>query len=166
MSSYGNESTNKELRNKAAKCREMATLFQALCDVVKQFDGKVYNSRFDDAVMEATGKRAYVHVKHGEHRSDGYKGIVYIGIEGFSNGESFHLVTVIRDGKNDRRINAVEVTSELRESRRYYVQRAIRIEYGIETIGEYAARLESLDAERRSLLGEIDPDVKLAYGLN
>ncbi len=153
MRFYGDiETANKEAQERATAYREATKYIPTITQIIKSFDGKVYNCRLEKALKEATENNVfcskndycleiYTYQRHGySHRIN----LAYIKTE------------ALKDGK---RIPASEIIESMKIHREDLLRRAFEIESEIENmpyVKEYIRQTkEKLEAYCRSFNTEL-----------
>lgn len=161
MRFYGNiEEANKEAYKIVNDYRIAASYILAITKVVKDFDGKVYNCRFDKALKAATDNRVYVDKTQ-------YYFQIYTWA---SNNYSRHitLATIKPEDMTDgKRIPADKIIESLKEHRESILKKAYTIESNIEQmpkIKEYIMQTkEKLESYCRSFPDELRDIFNIPY---
>ena len=109
------------VNNRINALRDAANVIPVLCMVIKEFDGKVYNVRFDRAIKSATNQHVYVDTR--------YNWIsIYMCPQPFSGG-SVVLAQIERsDLKDGKRIPADKMIESARSHRESYLNDAYYLE--------------------------------------
>lgn len=122
---------NTPVNNRINELREVAGIIPALCKVFREFDGKVYNVRFDRAINDVSGRR--IIVDKGDYLVD-----LYTCMKS-SPGNIIEIARFKReDMKDGKRIPADKVIESARSHREKYLQEAYYLESNKERL--YQAR--------------------------
>lgn len=161
MSFYGNiEEANKEAHKIVNEYRTAAGYILAVTKVVKDFDGKVYNCRFDKALKEATENRVYVDKKQ-----------YYFQIYTWAGSNYGHHITLAsikpEDLTDGKRIPADKLIESLKEHRESILKKAYTIESNIDQMPQARAYImqtkEKLESFCRSFPDELRDIFDIPY---
>lgn len=151
------ETANKKAQQRIDNLRSAADMATKITKVIEQFDGKVYNCRFDKALKEAVGNRI---------RTEKRYTLLAIYTWPDTSYDSITIATLdISDMQDGKRINA----EKLIESTRKYREDLLRKAYEIETGMTFAPQIQ--DYIRQSIdklnkyLDTIPSDIRDIYGL-
>lgn len=149
------------LPNYTKLLREAVGYCPAVRKVLYQFDGKVYNKRFDDAIREATNHKAYVY--RNSYNRD-WIDIYFNNPFGYGNCTllSFKL-SELPEGK---RIDAYELSKKLNEKRESILKNAYAIESAIEEAPETLERLQNLIDLINQIVQPLPSEFVDAYSLS
>lgn len=107
--------------NRINALRDAANVIPALCKVIREFDGKVYNVRFDRAIKAATDQHVYVDTRYN-----------WISIQMYAqsfSGASITLAQIRReDLKGGKRIPADKMIESARSCRASFLNDAYCLE--------------------------------------
>lgn len=122
---------NAPVNNRIKELREIAGIIPTLCKVFREFDGKVYNVRFDRAINDVSDRRIFV-----DKRS------YTIDLYTFLKSSPGNITTIAqfkrKDMKDGNRIPADKVVESARSYREEYLQEAYYLESNKEQL--YQAR--------------------------
>ena len=161
MSFYGNiEAANTAAHRIVDEYRNAASYILAVTKVVKDFDGKVYNCRFDKALKAATDNRVYVDKTQ-------YYFQIYTWV---NNNYSRHITLAsikpddLIDGK---RIPADKIIESLKDHRESILKKAYTIESTIDQMPQARAYImqtkEKLESFCRSFPDELRDIFDIPY---
>lgn len=126
-----NETAVQAAERHIIECRQVASLFPALCRVFRAFDGKVYNKRFDNdlhAVLE------HVYIQKRDQ---------YIDIYTYSEGGD-HFTLLYFKLPEDKRIKAADFIQAAENKRNELLQEAFHLEQVIPTIDTRKKQIEHI----------------------
>lgn len=138
-------------------CRKAAALYKDIAPVIRQFDKKVYNCRFDKAIRAATtGQHVYVSKQFD----------TYIEIAFYECGKTFQLATIktadLIDGK---RINADLLIADAQRRREQHLKDASQAEKVAGDIDTVKAQLESLKKAYNSIVDSVPYAIQDIYNI-
>ena len=157
---YGSkEDQSREIQRRVADCREMAALFPIIRTVAEEFDGKVFNCRFEKALQE---KRPRIYVG---------KRFQYLEITAYPeshSGNSFTLAQIkLSDMPDGKRIPAKLIIEAAKSKRESLLQQAYRIERDAAEVEEKRRQLDyfkdQIDKIRDSICYEVQNVYNLGY---
>lgn len=178
---WKNYDTAKELTLLEIKnTKEAAALCDKVAEIIKKFDGKIFNIKLEKALEEATGKRFSV--------SKNYLMIDYIGqisIQWFlddrsvRNGEysveyvaetSKYLCNIYKEKFEDapvqnKRIVAENIIPALQKSKDNFLAKAKELEESIDKVYEWEKRIEEVKQQYNDLYKEIPFEIRDYFGL-
>lgn len=127
-----------ECKNYSESRRQAASLYRAITDVIREFDGKVYNVRLERALKEAI-KPCYVYC---EKRFDKW---IAVRVSTGRYNEWFDLVTIDIDDLTDgKRIPAEKMIESAQIKRAQLLEEAAQMEHFVENIDTICKQLESV----------------------
>lgn len=100
MDFYDNEERRKAITNHIAKLRDIAALYPVIVPVITEFDNKIYNVRFKNAIHEAASSSKYYVFTE--------KRLNYIEIYVYDRGSQFTLAQVTIDDMPDSQTRHTE----------------------------------------------------------
>lgn len=110
------------VNNRINALRDAANVIPALCKVIMEFDGKVYNVRFDRAIKAATDRHVYVDTRYNNWIS------IQMCAQSFC-GASITLAQIRReDMKDGKRISADKMIESARSCRESFLNDAYCLE--------------------------------------
>lgn len=119
------------VNNRIKELREIAGIIPALCKVFREFDGKVYNVRFDRAINDVSDRRIIVD-----------KGDYLVELYTYMKSSPGNITGIAafkrEDMKDGKRIPADKVIESARSHREKYLQEAYYLESNKEQL--YQAR--------------------------
>ena len=153
---YGTrEEKDKAARKIAQFHRETAELFPAIRKVIENFDGKVFNVRFEKALQEKTGKRIF---------AKAYNAYIYIYL--YFEGREYNLAILHREDMADgKRINAAKMIESAREHRASHYLKAYTIEAQMTQIDAISQQLQDIERTLTALTCHLDYSIRDIYGL-
>lgn len=160
MAYYGSrEDRDRAARNIIADKREMAALFAAIRPIIQDFDGRVYNCRFDRALKEIiTEKHIYSSKKYNH---------LYIEAHGSNSNRWYTLASIRLDELTDgKRIPADLFIQSAREYREKWLKEAASLERNIDSIDTIQQQIKIISAQLNALLQPLDYTTRDIYGLN
>lgn len=117
MRFYNSEDRKKEVIEHAAFLRSLSDLYPAIMQVIREFDGKVYNVKFNRALSAA------VPGVYSEKRG------MFFELYKFENGSVYTLAQCKTDDMKDgKRVNASILLESARSRRETYLKEAYKIE--------------------------------------
>ena len=165
-----------KLVRKEIECkREFANKAESLCEVVKKFDGKVFNKRLETAMKEVYP----IHVEQEYF----WKSISITGwipdrmvqsdsVDKWGYHETAYIkddriyVGIIRDAFNDdKRIIAETIIKAIRSTAEYYKESADKLEEQIGRIDEIIAERDRIYAEKQRFLHNTSGTLREYFGL-
>ena len=156
---YGSmEDANKQARQRVNDYKRAAELIPVIIPVIKGFDGKVYNCRFDKALKAATDNAVYV------DKTD-YIFTIYTYP---AHNYSFHITTAcikttaLTDGK---RIPAELLISSAQECRKDILQKAENIERMINKMPLVKEKISHSIDNLNAYLESLPADIQIIYGI-
>lgn len=159
MRFYGNiEAANKEAQERAADYRAAVNYIQAIIKVLKDFDGKVYNCRFDKALAAVTDNKAHV------YRTQ-YCFQIYVYPR---NNYSFHITLASikpQDFTDGKRIPADLLIESTRSSRENILKKAYDIETNIEQMAQVKEYIQQTKDKLEKFCRSFPDDIRDIYGL-
>lgn len=153
-------------RETAAKCaarsikekREAAAMFPALCEVIRAFDGKIYNKRLDNAIRERLGRSVFTQNKQGAYNSALW---VYVYTD------SHDTITLLWINiPDDKRINANDFIDCAKNTRDNLLKEAAHTEQIIPTIETRKTQIEYIKNLLSGVLDDLTYEEKDIFGLN
>lgn len=158
--------------------RRAAELADQVIEIVKQFDGKVLNVRFEKALKEKTGEHIVVRENYSTFSIDWYMddrcvpsgdGCSVVYLDGMSISLCF-----ISDYDNtkenmpivNKRIVADNFIPDIKKQIESFLIDAGKLEESITKIGEWKARAKELTDQVNKLHNEIPYEIKDYYGLD
>lgn len=154
---YGSqEDKDRAIETKIRERREAAALFPEVRKVIEQFDGKVYNVRFDKALRAAVGK-VYTEQRGGR---------IYIYTLG--TGSNWHHIASLsrEDMKDGKRINAAAFIESARRCREILLKEAYQIERAAEDAPKVKMQIEEIRKTLEAVIKNIPYEVRDIYDLN
>ena len=117
MRFYNSEDRKKEVIEHAAFLRSLSDLYPAIMQVIREFDGRVYNVKFNRALSAA------VPGVYSEKRG------MFFELYKFEKGSVYTLATCKTDDMPDgKRVNAKVLIESARNKRETYLKEAYKIE--------------------------------------
>jgi len=159
---YGtNEERIKHIESKIKDLRAIATIYPDVKAVINDFDGKVYNKRFIDALEIKLKDKAHVYAK---------KEASHIRIEAriLDNIKyDFHTIinVLIEDLTDGKRINAAKFIEALTSRREKFLKEAADLESSLTTIDGLKNQLESLINTYRNIYDSIPYEIRDTWNL-
>lgn len=159
---YGNrEDQNKHISEIIKENREAAQLFPEIRKVIQNFDGKVYNIRFQKALQDATGK--YIWAKYNDYGS--YGGNVSIYICGNAN-RIYTLATIRReDMKDGKRIDAEKMIASARVNRESHLKKAYKMEQSMQQIDVIKKQIQDIEQLLKAVTSPLDYEIRDTYNI-
>lgn len=152
MRYYTDEERQKAAQSYIIERETLVLLFPALCNVVKGFNGKVYNKRLETAFRAATGEYIYCN-----------KNNTYIYIEHRCNT----LASVkISDLEDEKRINADVFIESLTEYKTRYEKEAEHMKAILPTIETRRQQIKIIREMIKATVGDLNYLEKEIFGLN
>lgn len=159
MRFYGNiEDANNEAHRRASNYRTAAGYTNKVAEVVKKFDGKVYNCRLENALKEATENRIFC-------SKNQYLLEIYTYPE---KGYSYRvgLASIKADDlKEGKRIPADKIIKSLKEHREELLRKAYEIESHIDEMEQVKAYIQQTKDKLESYCRSFNTDLRDIYGL-
>ena len=153
----------KEMRalEMCADHRFAAGCFAAVRKVVEQFDGKVYNCRFDkavEAIQTADGRKLHCYK---------YSRFVEVYVYPVGNyNRQYTICHIDLEKLENKRINASLIVDDMRKRREEHLQKAAELEIAREHVERVKKRMEEIDLEVKSLMDGMSWEVRDLYGMN
>lgn len=142
--------------------RAAAATFPVLREVIKQFDGKVYNIKLDKALKAAFDGAGFVYVHNAEKYIDISFSARGSGSSGYRCILSMPKDKAFSDGK---RINAVAMIENARETRAQLLRRAFEIESYSENAEEIKSNIDKMEKALCSYIDAIPYEVRELFDL-
>lgn len=158
MRYYKREDQDAAAAREAATRREAASLFPIVREVVRRFDGKVYNIRFQRALQEAVAGKAAGQIY--THKTDWSITIEWYPAAGYD-----YQQTIARM-KTARRIDGTELDASLKDCRTALLREAARIEEQAAQIDTVKAQIDATEKLLERLRDGLSYPVREIYGLN
>lgn len=138
-------------------CRQAAALYATIAPVIRQFDKKVYNCRFDKAIRAATaGQHVYVSKQFD----------TYIEIAFYECGKTFQLATIKTADLIDRkRIDADLLIADAQNRRAQHLKDAAQAEKVAGDIDTIKAQLESLKRAYNGIVDSVPYTIQDIYNI-
>jgi len=156
MGAFKQEDQEKNARAKIAAYKEVAGYCETVCDVVKQFDGKVFNCRLQNA-LQAAGVRAWIEKR--------YK---YLEISCFVKGISgdFTLAQIkLEDMPDGKRIPADLIIASAKSRRDIHLDRAAGLETMINEAPFIRLQLDQLKSQIDEIVSGIPGEAADIFNL-
>lgn len=135
--------------------RQAAALYPMIAEVVRAFDGKVYNCRFERALQERTGARIICH-----------KYTKGIGAYIYEHGEQITLCWFnIEDMTDGKRIPAAKVLEDARDRRQTLLQDAASMERTMQEVDAIKTDLRHLQDMHDAILRRVPYSAKDIYDI-
>ena len=147
---YTDEDKEKAAKRLAEDHREAAQLFTVIRPVITEFDGKVYNCRFEKALQDKTGRRIYCRKECG-----GKWLTIYYYSKNFNQQMTIAGIK-IEDMMDGKRINAARFLESGRERYTEHLQQAAKLEEAIEKAPEIERQILELAKMINVLSSQID----------
>ena len=156
---YGNqEEKKKEIEKRIRACREMSTLFPIIRSVAEEFDGKVFNCRFEKALQS---KRPRIYVE---------KRFQWLEINAFSEEPGCRQFTLaqikISDMPDGKRIPADLIIDAARKKRESLLRQATEMERDAAEADEKRHQLEYFKSQIDKIRDSICYEVRDIYNLD
>ena len=154
------EQKAEEVRKRIEGYRSAAEYYPTIKKVIENFDGKVFNCRFEKALQEATGLHIYANKRYRNLEIYFYNSqcsnrtMSFVGLD---------LDTALTDGK---RINVKNINDDLLKHCQDFQKRAYRLETQVKQVDEVRARIKQLESALHALTGPLDYELKDIYSLN
>ena len=156
---YGSiESANRQARQRVKDYRHAAGFIPAIITVIKDFDGKAYNCRFDNAIQAATGNSVYVDKTE-------YVFTIYTHAKydyGFHITMACIKTSELTDGK---RIPAGLLISSAQEYHKEILQTAEDLENMIKKIPLVKEKISRSVGKLNAYLQSLPNDIRTIYGI-
>lgn len=153
-----NEEKHEEVKKRIAKYREAGQMLPIITEVLKKFDGKVFNCRLEKALQEATGNRIFCKNEYGRSIC-----IYYYFCSYTITLASLPIEKALTDNK---RINAAALIEDAQQRSKNFFVRACRIETQEPQVEEIKKRIEQLQKAVEALMNPLDYDLREIYGLH
>ena len=137
--------------------RTAAAMFPALCEVIRAFDGKVYNKRLDNAIRDRFD-RCYIQKKEGAYNS---KLWVYL-----YTGSGDTITILWCDIPENKRINSADMIEQASKTRAELLQEAAHLESIIPTIETRREQIEQIKNLLAGVLDDLSYEEKEIFNLN
>lgn len=164
--------------------KKALTLYPQIIEVVKSFDGKILNKRFETALKKVddnlrtdmTYDTLYIKFSAWNNRSiksveerNGYANWLYIEhtdiyMNGYLRRVSYNKDDIVCTTEN--RLIASVVIEALEKQEQYIKSKIENLEKHIENTDEYKAKLEALRKEIESIGKDIPSEIKAYFDLN
>jgi len=157
---YSREDQDTAAKTIAAHYREIANLFPIFRKVFQQFDGKVYNCRFEKALQEATGK--YIRTEWN------YSGSV-LHIECYSSvmGRSLYLASLDKKDMTDgKRLNAEKLTESAKDRSDDFRRRAEALDATAGKVDDIRQQVKAAEKLIRGLIDSLPCEALDVWNLN
>lgn len=159
MRYYGSiEDANKEARRRVEDYRTAAGYVPAVWKVLKEFDKKVYNCRFDKALAAATGNK--VHVDKTDYHFE-----IYAYPEHGCNYRMILATINPKDMPDSKRIPADKMIESSRSCRGSLLRKAYELETSIDQVPQIKAYLEETKRKMEAYVRSFPDDLRDLYGL-
>ncbi len=159
MRFYGNiEEAHQAARTRANAYRTAAGYINNVAKVVKEFDGKVYNCRFDKALKEATEHRVFCNKTQYTFEIYTYPESHYSFHIGLANIKAEDLT----DGK---RIPADKIIKSLQDHREMLLRKAYDIESHIDEMQQALAYIEQTKNKLEAYCRSFNTDLRDIYNI-
>ena len=157
MGYYTREDQDKAIKAYIDDLQEAVNLFTAVRDVVQEFDGKVFNCRFEKALQDKSERRIYAKKEHSR-----------INIYIYTTPDIYTLASVqIKDMKDGKRINADLFLESARQYRDERLKEISEARKAAENIDQIKSQIKQLENAIYAITGTVKSyRVKEIYGLN
>lgn len=159
MRFYGNiEEANKEAIQRATNYRTAAGRINTVAEIVRQFDGKVYNCRLEKALKEATENKVFC-------SKNDYRLEIYTYPD---KGYSYHITLAgikADDLKEGKRIPAEKIIESLKEHREDLLRKAYEIESNIDQMQQVKAYIQQTKEKLEVYCRSFNNDLRDIYGI-
>lgn len=158
---YDEESRRNGCKKTAAAHRSAADLFPVIRKVFEQFDGKVYNCRFEKALQEAApDNRVYVHKRE-------YAIEVYTYQNDY-RGDSIYMLAYVstKDLKDGKRIPADKLIESARECRESHLKDAAVLDSAPETAPEMVKQINYFLNQANKIIESLPYDIQEMYHIS
>lgn len=138
-------------------CRKAAAFYPSIAPVIRDFDKKVYNCRFDKAIREATaGQHVYVSKQFN----------MYIEISFCESGKTFVLATIkIDDLIDGKRIDADLLLHDAQERRAKHLKDAVDTEKAFNEMESIKRNLDSLKKAYNNIVASVPYELQTIYNI-
>lgn len=151
---YGSEEErNKELDNRINGYKNVAALVPKVIEIIKEFDGKVYNCRLDEALRKATNNDISISKNH-------YSETLYISGHYPNNYHSITLASFEKDNFENKRINAQLLIDKIEKSRDILIAKAEELEECRDKIQEYKSHVEEAIESINAYVDAVPADIQ------
>lgn len=149
------EDANKEAQKRIEMHREAAGIIPAVINVIRRFDGKVYNRRFQGALQEETGKNVYAD-----------KMEYYIEVYMWFNGRHINLARIKNEELIDgKRIPAGKMIESARGYQSSHLKTAYEIETSLQQVEQCKTYLQEMKEKIENFTAKIPSDVREIYNI-
>lgn len=150
------EESNKAAETRIKGYREAAAMVPAVIEVIKKFDGKVYNCRFDKAIHELDSRiHAWKHYNCLSVYMHPYPGCY----------NEVTLSSISLDEMPNKRIPADKMILDARERRESLLKKAYEIESMMSAMPQVKAYIDETKRKLEAYLKQFPTDVRELYGL-
>lgn len=129
-------------------------------EIVKRFDGKVYNKKLDDALGDAFSYEDNGY-RIGCHKNTYSPNIIEIYL--YNNGSTTLARINLEEMPEGRRIDAIVWSAKLEEKKQHYSEKVKEIEECIPKVNEYRNRLNKLQDEALEIYNKIPSELHEAF---
>ena len=143
--------------------RQAANTFSTLRPVIEQFNGKVYNKRFSEALKQAIGETGYIYAEKG---NNGRR--LWINYSPKGSGYNYRNICNMdfEDATTDgKRINAEAILDNMRETRAELLKKAAELEEVGRHAEEIKAQIEMLENTIKAVLAPLSYEARELYGI-
>lgn len=155
---YGLEEQKKLARRKAEGYRSITKIMPEVKKIISEFDGKVYNCRFDKALSEKLSEYC-IYSRKRLH-------FIEIELQAPDLGEWRCIAQQDTKGETRPRINADDLIESMNEKRADFLKRAYDLEQAIENAEDIKAKIELITKTLEGLTNSLSYEAKDIFNLN
>lgn len=185
MKHYCNEDARNLVEIEIKNRKEALKLYDGIIEVVKKFDGKVLNKRFDTALKKVDGRLSYYReyswleikmnvfdsrsCKSVKKDSYGYSCTNYISDSYLRLNSLLYTYSYNPDEKvalNNERIISANIIFALNKGRRQIEETIEELEESISKVDEWKNKLKEIENEMRKTMNEVPYIIREYYDIN